>query len=99
MQPGTGKTTIIRSILRAIEKAHSSDATFLLLAPTGKATDRIREKTGKEASTIHSFLAQRGWLNPNLTIKQRGGQREDRVTTYVIDEASMLDLELLAAVF
>jgi ATP-dependent exoDNAse (exonuclease V) alpha subunit len=96
---GTGKTTIIRSILQAIEKAHGADATFLLLAPTGKAADRIREKTGKEASTIHSFLARRDWLNPNLTIKQRSGQREDKVTTFVIDEASMLDLGLLAAVF
>lgn len=96
---GTGKTTIIRSIIQAIEKAHGTDATFLLLAPTGKAADRIREKTGKEASTIHSFLARRGWLNPNLTLKHSGGQREDQVTTFVIDEASMLDLELLAAVF
>ncbi len=96
---GTGKTTIIRSILQGIDKAHGSEATFLLLAPTGKAADRIREKSGKDASTIHSFLARRGWLNPNLTLKRAGGQREENVTTYVIDEASMLDLELMATVF
>jgi hypothetical protein len=96
---GTGKTTVIRAILQAIEKAHGADATFLLLAPTGKAADRIREKTGKDASTIHSFLARRGWLNPNLTLRSAGGQREEKVTTYVIDEASMLDLELSAALF
>jgi len=96
---GTGKTTIIRAILQAIEKAHGVDARFLLLAPTGKAADRIREKTGKDASTIHSFLAKRGWLNPNLTLKNSGGQREDRVTTFVIDEASMLNLELVATLF
>ena len=96
---GTGKTTIIRSILQAIEKAHGADATFLLLAPTGKAADRIREKTGKDASTIHSFLAKRGWLNPNLTLRRTGGQKEEKVTTYVIDEASMLDLELTATLF
>jgi len=94
---GTGKTTIIRAILQGIEKAHGREATFLLLAPTGKAADRIRERTGKPASTIHSFLAKRGWLNPNLTIKGSGGQREDKVTTFVIDEASMLNLELMAA--
>lgn len=69
------------------------------LSPTGKAADRIREKTGKDASTIHSFLAKRGWLNPNLTLRQTGGQREDKVTTFVIDEASMLDLEWAAALF
>jgi hypothetical protein len=96
---GTGKTTIIRAILQAIEKAHGTEATFLLLAPTGKAADRIREKTGKPASTIHSFLAKRGWLNPNLTIKCSGGQKEDKITTFVIDEASMLNLELLATLF
>jgi len=96
---GTGKTTIIRSILQAIDKAHGGQATFLLLAPTGKAADRIREKTGKPASTIHSFLATRGWLNPNLTLRRSGGTREEAVTTYVIDEASMLDLELTAALF
>lgn len=96
---GTGKTSIIRRILQAVEKAHGADATFLLLAPTGKAADRIRDKTGKSASTIHSFLAKRGWLNPNLTLRTSGGQREEKVTTYVIDEASMLDLELTAALF
>jgi exodeoxyribonuclease V alpha subunit len=96
---GTGKTTVIRAILQAIDKAHSGKATFLLLAPTGKAADRIREKTGKEASTIHSFLLKHKWLNQNLTIRRSGGQREDEITTYVIDEASMLDLEVTAALF
>jgi ATP-dependent exoDNAse (exonuclease V) alpha subunit len=44
-------------------------------------------------------LARRGWLNPNLTLRAGGGQREEKITTYVIDEASMLDLELTAALF
>jgi hypothetical protein len=96
---GTGKTTIIKAILQAIEKAHGPEATFLLLAPTGKAADRIREKAEKPAKTIHSFLASHGWLNNNLTIKPFGGQKEDVVTTFVIDEASMLNLELMAALF
>jgi hypothetical protein len=96
---GTGKTTIISAILKAVDKAHGVGASFLLLAPTGKAADRIRERTGKDASTIHSFLAKRGWLNPNLTVKRAGGEREEGITTYVIDEASMLDLQLTATLF
>jgi ATP-dependent exoDNAse (exonuclease V) alpha subunit len=96
---GTGKTTVIRSILKAIDKAHGTNATFLLLAPTGKAADRIREKTGKDAGTIHSFLARNGWLNDNLTVRREGGTKEDKITTFVIDEASMLDLEITAALF
>lgn len=96
---GTGKTTIIKALLQGVEKAHGSASSFLLLAPTGKAADRIREKTGKSAETIHKFLARHGWLNENMTLKQSGGEREAGVTTYVIDEASMLDLGLLAALF
>lgn len=96
---GTGKTTIIRSLIQAIEKAHGNDATFLLLAPTGKAADRIREQTGKPASTMHAFLARNGWLNDNLTIKRSGGKQETKYTTYIIDECSMIDLELMAALF
>ncbi len=96
---GTGKTTVIAAILLAIEKAHGPRTSFRLLAPTGKAADRIREKTGKDASTIHSFLAHRGWLNDNLTLKQAGGSRDEETTTFVIDEASMLDLELTSTLF
>jgi len=96
---GTGKTTIIKGIIKAIEKAHGAGTSFQLLAPTGKAADRLRVKTGKPAATIHSFLAQRGWLNDNLTFKRSGGKRETDISTYIIDESSMLDLELAAALF
>lgn len=96
---GTGKTTVIKALIQAIEKAHGSGTSFQLLAPTGKAADRIRERTGKPAATIHSFLAQHGWLNDNLTFKREGGRQEDGISTYIIDEASMLDLTLAAALF
>ena len=96
---GTGKTTVIRSLIHGVERVHGSGASFQLLAPTGKAADRIREKTGKAASTIHSFLAQRGWLNDNLTFKRQGGFREEGIETYIVDESSMLDLTLVAALF
>jgi len=76
---GTGKTTSFVH-LQAIDKAHGQEATFLLLAPTGKAADRIREKTDKDASTIHSFLRRRGWLNENLTIKLQAARKEELVT-------------------
>jgi hypothetical protein len=96
---GTGKTTIVEAIIQAIEKAHGTESSFQLLAPTGKAADRLRERTGKEACTIHSFLAKRGWLNDNLTFRPSGGQREDSITTLIIDESSMIDLSMLATFF
>ncbi len=96
---GTGKTTVIKALIQGIEKAHGTGTSFQLLAPTGKAADRIREATGKPAATIHSFLAQHHWLNANMTFKQVGGITEDKFSTYIIDEASMLNLELIAALF
>lgn len=97
---GTGKTTLINALIKAIEKAHGSGVSIQLLAPTGKATDRLREKTGRNASTIHSFLAQRGWLGDNSYLPRiSGGKREDGFNTYIIDEASMLELSLTATLF
>lgn len=96
---GTGKTTVVKAIIQAIEKAHGTGTSFQLLAPTGKAADRLRERTGKEARTLHSFLAECGWLNDNLTLRHHGGQCKEEFTTYIIDESSMLDLPLLATFF
>ncbi len=96
---GTGKTTVIKALIGAIERAHGQGASFQLLAPTGKAADQLREKTGKSAATVHSFLARLGWLNDNLTVKRAGGSIEEGTTTIIVDEASMLDLSLIAALF
>jgi exodeoxyribonuclease V alpha subunit len=65
---GTGKTTVIKSIVKAIKKGHGVGTSVIALAPTGKAADRIREILEKDeslkgsvgTSTIHTFLAQRG---------------------------------------
>lgn len=94
---GTGKTTVIEKIMTAIENSSGNTESFCLLAPTGKAADRIREKTQKEATTIHSFLARRNWLRKNFTYRMQGGKRETDFSTYIIDETSMLDLSLFAA--
>ena len=96
---GTGKTTILKAIISSIEKAHGVGTGIILLAPTGKAAERLRERTGREASTVHSFLAQRGWLNNNLNIKRSGGKIDSSITTVIIDECSMIDLTLFAALF
>lgn len=94
---GTGKTTVIEKIMTAIENTSGNSESFCLLAPTGKAADRIREKTRKSAQTIHSFLATRGWLRKNFTHRSEGGKQESEHTTYIVDETSMLDLSLFAA--
>lgn len=98
---GTGKTTILKSIIKSIEKAHGAGTGIILLAPTGKASERIKEKSGKTASTIHSFLANqnRAWLNDNFTFKRRGGKVDGSITTLIVDECSMIDLSLFATLF
>jgi len=96
---GTGKTTIIKAIINAIKHSSGNTESFCLLAPTGKAADRVREKTGVNALTIHSFLTRNGWMNPNFTFKRIGGRKETEYTTYIIDESSMIDLQLMATLF
>jgi exodeoxyribonuclease V alpha subunit len=104
---GTGKTTVIKAIVKAIKKGHGIGASVIALAPTGKAADRIREILERdkslngsvETSTIHSFLARNAWLNPNRTLKRAGGKIEQSYSTYIIDETSMLDLELAGCLF
>lgn len=101
---GTGKTTVIESLVRGVRRAEGEGAAVLVLAPTGKATDRAREifekasLHGVEAVTVHSFLASKGWLNNNLTFKRSGGKKA-AVGTLILDETSMLDLQLAAALF
>ena len=99
---GTGKTSAICAIIRAVRQTEGDGAPLTVLAPTGKASDRVRAKMHERAIesvstlTAHSFLARGGWLNNNLTFKRTGGKREGS-GTIIVDEASMLDLGLMAS--
>jgi exodeoxyribonuclease V alpha subunit len=94
---GTGKTTVLEKLMKAMESASGDAESFCLLAPTGKAADRIREKTGRNAVTIHSFLTHRNWMRTNYSYRSEKGRKESDFTTYIIDETSMMDLALFAA--
>lgn len=95
---GTGKTTIIHAFIEGILSKQRE--TFLLLAPTGKAAVRLKEKTGKATFTIHHVLMKNGWLNEkNYSIKLAGGERVAEYQNIIIDETSMVDLEILGALF
>ncbi|MBU1297911.1 MAG: ATP-dependent RecD-like DNA helicase [Bacteroidetes bacterium] len=95
---GTGKTTVIRSLVQGIkEKQPKHD--FLLLAPTGKAslilTDRIQDPAIR-AITIHGFLMKQGWINGNnFSLKVSGGGKK-QASTVIIDECSMIETMLFA---
>lgn len=83
--PGTGKTTIISSIIHTYEDVYGGNIT--LLAPTGKAARRMEEATKKPASTIHSALALRGDDQDEVEKLQEG--------LIIIDESSMIDTYLM----
>lgn len=80
--PGTGKTTVTKTVLNGWTMAGHK---VRLLAPTARAAKRMTEATGYEASTIHRAI------KPLLTNNQQ--LEEDAI---VIDESSMVDAELIA---
>ena len=78
---------------------------ILLLAPTGKARVRLMDRTKRDdgsvrdAYTIHQFLMRHKWLNPeNFALKLQGGEQHG-APTVIIDEASMIPMDLLGVLF
>lgn len=85
---GSGKTTIIRSIMDIyLTGEHRA---FLLAAPTGMAAHNLHESTGYYARTVHSALG----LAPDEDFLSR--VKWNMLDLIIVDEASMLSLELLA---
>lgn len=77
---GTGKSQTTKAIIEMLE---ANNYTYTLLSPTGIAAKRLREATGREASTIHMFLTC-------------GGNLGDYV---LIDEMGMVSVHLLSMLF
>ena len=96
---GTGKTTVARALLDAIDQVDGKTS-VMLLAPTGKARIRLQSTTGREARTIHQLLAQNEWLRfgGDYALKRSGGKQAS-ADTVLIDEASMVPTDVLAALF
>jgi len=88
--PGTGKTTILRALLAALE---SLGIRPMLAAPTGRAARRLAEATGREARTIHRLLE----YSPDSGEFIRGPAYPLRTNFLIVDEVSMMDLELFAS--
>ena len=86
--PGTGKTTIIRSVLAIFDKLK---AQIMLAAPTGRAAKRMSEATGHEAKTIHRLLDYK-WQQGGFQINDKNPLEADLL---ILDEASMIDTVLM----
>ena len=88
--PGTGKTTIIKTI---IDIYKSKGKKVVLCAPTGRAAKRMTEATGEEAKTLHRLL-EIGKVfeekpDPDMDVTPIDGD------VVVIDEISMVDIFLM----
>ena len=90
--PGTGKTTIINSIINILTQSGFKTA---IAAPTGRAAKRITETSGYEASTIHRLLEY--YYSEGNDSMAFGKTSEDPLdyNAVIIDEASMIDLMLM----
>ncbi len=94
--PGTGKTTTIHAIL---EYFSAEGLDVVLAAPTGRAAKRMAEATGYEAKTIHRLLELNGELEEEERYARFDRNEENplEVDGVIIDEMSMVDIHLMAA--
>ena len=91
--PGTGKTTIIKTI---IEMYKQEEKKVVLCAPTGRAAKRMSEATGEEAKTLHRLLEigktssdELQNIDPNVEVATLDAD------VIIVDEVSMVDIFLM----
>ena len=92
--PGTGKTTIIKSIIEIYkQKKHK----IVLCAPTGRAAKRMTETTGEEASTLHRLL-EIGKVDEESLFKKDNNYQGAPIDAdiIIVDEVSMVDMFIMS---
>ena len=92
--PGTGKTTILNGILALFGQMQMK---CLLAAPTGRAAKRLSEVTGEDASTIHRLLEANIDQNTGKMFFAKDEDSPLKADAVIVDEMSMVDMELLYA--
>ena len=85
--PGTGKTTLIRTLLKILE---SKQLNIKLCAPTGRAAKRLSETTGLGATTIHRLLE----IDPTQGGFKYNEDNKLACDYLIVDESSMIDVPL-----
>lgn len=92
--PGTGKTTSLRGILGLYEMMGYKT---LLCAPTGRAAKRLGDLCGTEASTIHRMLEAGYDQDSGQLCFSRDEDQPLEAKAIIVDETSMVDVPLMAA--
>lgn len=96
---GTGKTSVLKVFLNELERVEGRQD-LLLLAPTGKARVRLSTTTERNAMTIHQFLLKQGWFMPDIfVLREHGTERSHPASIVVVDECSMIPIDLFGTLF
>lgn len=93
--PGTGKSTILDALLFCWREFFGEN--WQLMAPTGRASVRMTETTGEPASTLHSALQIRPDDDDRSSITNLEMGCETSTELVVVDEVSMIDQSIMAA--
>ena len=88
--PGTGKTTIIKTIIELYKKEEKK---VVLCAPTGRAAKRMTEATGEEAKTLHRLLEIQKTIDDEYAEEINVSPIDGDVV--IVDEVSMVDMFLM----
>ena len=91
--PGTGKTTVVRALMRIFD---SMGLRVALAAPTGRAAKRMSEATQEEAKTVHRLL-EMSYGEGNRAQFARNERDQLEQDVIIVDEVSMMDEPLMAA--
>ena len=92
--PGTGKTTSVRAILALFDNLGMKT---LLTAPTGRASKRMTELTGREASTVHRLLEAKFAEDGEKVVFTKNENDMLDCDAVILDECSMVDIILFDA--
>jgi exodeoxyribonuclease V alpha subunit len=94
---GSGKTTTVECMIYVLQRyfEKQEEMSFMLAAPTGKAAKRLTEITGFEAMTLHRLL-QFSFENKGFFYRKGNELPYDLI---VVDESSMLSIDLAHALF
>ena len=92
--PGTGKTTIIKSIIEIYKQKKYK---IVLCAPTGRAAKKMTETTGEEASTLHRLL-EIGKVDEDSLLKKDKEYQGAPIDAdiIIVDEVSMVDMFIMS---